>query len=333
MLTSLIVVLLLLSIGGYALFLALTGRIGSEEVLSPPKRIVMTLAGLVALGIAFVVYSNPRALFASAEQAPKSWNAMPSNPPETRGSTIAEADAAAEAALANPAARTVTTDGAAPAAPATPAATAPTPVPAGDGDSDSEVSAAALAMEAELMRRRKGLPSLPGEPERPAVVAQAQTGAGMDADPAPAAAAPASAPSRSVAPTPARRESTARTDSGNRRSSGSATRSRRPIPPLEPLTIVIHNELGETQQRETLSLVIEGKRVASFEITDAAPIIALPIRLPRPGLIHYKLEGETVQGRRQTLSGQGCISATDGARFQVRRNPGSRRVFLESVSG
>ena len=52
-----------------------------------------------------------------------------------------------------------------------------------------------------------------------------------------------------------------------------------------------------------------------------------------PGLLHYRLEGEAVQGRRQTLRGQGCISAVDGALFHVRRNPGSQRVFLESTRG
>lgn len=336
MLTSLIAVLLLLGIGVACVISGAVGRAGGEETLSPPKRIVMLVVGLSALGVAYLVYSHPRSLVsASAERAPQSWNAMPSNPPESRGAPAADPDpdaAAAEAALA-----TVST-GAAQLEAGTagePEAPAPTPAPAAEGD--GEVSAAALAMEAELMRRRKGLPSLT------AAVPEESAAEVAEAEPVPApavATASVAPPARNATSAPARRDAPVRADSGRSRATDSTPRrrspvmsaSRRPLP-LNPLTIVIHNELGDRQQRETLSLVIEGKRVASFEITDAAPIIELPIRLPRPGLIHYKLEGESVQGRRQTLRGQGCISAVDGARFQVRRNPGSQRVFLESVSG
>ena len=332
MLTSLIAVLLLLGIGVVCVISGAVGRAGGEETLSPPKRIVMLAVGLSALGVAYMVYSNPRSLVSSSERAPQSWNAMPSNPPESRGAPAADPDAAAAAdALATVSTGAAQLEAGTAAEPAEPAAVEPEPVPAADGG--GEVSAAALAMEAELMRRRKGLPALASDrPQSPAVPAAAEPAQ------APAVAAvPATPPPRRAAPAPARRNAVAGADGDGTRSPASARRApvtpvRRPLP-LNPLTIVIHNELGERQQRETLSLVIEGKRVASFEITDAAPYIELPIRLPRPGLIHYKLEGESVQGRRQTLRGQGCISAVDGARFQVRCNPGSQRVFLESVSG
>lgn len=326
MLTSLIGVLLLLVVGVACVIAGAVGRAGGEEVLSPPKRLGMLVIGLSALGVAFLLYSNPRSLGGS-ERVPQSWSSMPSNPPENRG-TVADPDAATEAALASVGSTAGLPSSEVSATPA-PVASASAPAAAGG---DGEVSAAALAMEAELMRRRKGLPLLAGEPAReaPAPVAA------LEPEPAPTAV-PAPVTGRSSA-APAPRAPSARASSGDSVRSPARSRdavtgsTRRPLP-LNPLTIVIHNELGDRQQRETLSLVIEGKRVASFEITDAAPIIELPIRLPRPGLIHYKLEGESVQGRRQTLRGQGCISAVDGARFQVRRNPGSQRVFLESVSG
>lgn len=313
MLTSLIAVLLLLVIGFYTVFIGAVGRAGSGEApLTAPRRLGMIVIGLAALGVAYLVYSHPRSL-QSASRAPASWNAMPSNPPETRGdeadepgapaSGVAETEAPAEA------------DGG-PAVQATP----PTPAVAESAPAEGEgsASAAALAMEAELMRRRRGLAPVAGESQAPAPALIAE------APPAPATR-PAAESRSGTAPAP---KSAGRSSVPRR-----ATAPTRAVGPLQPLTIVIHNELGDRQQREKLSLTIEGKRVASFEITDAAPSIELPIRLPRPGLVHYRLEGESVQGRRQSLSGQGCISAVDGARFHVRRNPGSRRVFLESTSG
>lgn len=324
MLTSLIAVLLLLVIGFYAVFIGAVGRAGNGEApLSAPRRLGMMVIGLAALGVAYLVYSHPSSLQSSA-RAPKSWSAAtPSNPPETRGD-VASVEAAT---AADPAAA----DNAGPeAAPAPSTASAePTPIPPAEGD--GEVSAAATAMEAELLRRRQGLPRLPQEPETPAVVAApAKAEAETVATATAAASAPVAAPSRTANPA---RSSTGSTRA-TARTGGSATRATtRPLGPARPLTIVIRNELGDRQESERLSLVIEGKRVASFEITDVAPVIELPVDLPRPGLLHYKLEGESVQGRSQTLRGQGCISAVDGALFHVRRNPGSQRVFLESTRG
>ncbi|MDP3859540.1 MAG: hypothetical protein Q8Q73_17425 [Stagnimonas sp.] len=318
MLTSLIAVLVLLVIGFYALYIGAVGRVGNGEApLTPPRRLGMMLIGLVALVVAFMVYSHPSSL-QSASSAPKSWNAQPASPQQDPGDAATEQAAnatAAEGESPTPAAAAETPAGPEPVAEGKPA---PKPKSA-SVETEGGVSAAALAMERELLRRRQRLPGIEGElPMAAEVVAESK----------PAATLPP--PAGSPAPAPATKAS---------RPAATTTSSRRyraPEPtlgPAQPLTIVIHNELGETQQRERLSLLIEGKRVASFEITDAAPVIELPIRLPRPGLLHYRLEGESVQGRRQALSGQGCISAIDGARFQVRRAPGSRRVFLESTRG
>ena len=316
MLTSLIAVLVLLVIGFYALYIGAVGRAGTGEAqLTPPRRLGMMLIGLAALLVAFLVYSRPSSL-QSASSAPKSWNAQPSSLQQDPGdaateqaanATVAEGDSPVPAAAVE-----------APARPEPVAELKPAPKPVG-AETDGGVSSAALAMEKELLRRRQRLPGVEGE---------SPMAAGIVAESKPAATLPP--PAGSPAPAPATKAS---------RPAATTTSSRRyraPEPtlgPAQPLTIVIHNELGETQQRERLSLLIEGKRVASFEISDAAPVIELPIRLPRPGLLHYRLEGESVQGRRQALSGQGCISAIDGARFQVRRSPGSRRVFLESTRG
>lgn len=311
MLTSLIAVLVLLVIGFYALYIGAVGRAGNGEApLTPPRRLGMLLIGLVALGVAFMVYSHPSSL-QSASTAPKSWNTQPVSAQQDPADAATEQAANATAADGDSPAPAAAAEGA--AAPEPVAESKPVPKPAST-EAEGGVSAAALAMEKELLRRRQRLPG--GESES-ALAAEVVAEAAPAAVTTPASAAPA-------------------TRTARRKTGSTSNRYRAPEPwlgPAQPLTIVIHNELGETQQRERLSLLIEGKRVASFEISDAEPVIELPIRLPRPGLLHYRLEGESVQGRRQALSGQGCISAIDGARFQVRRSPGSRRVFLESTRG
>lgn len=316
MLMSLIAVLVLLVIGFYAVIVGAVGRAAvGDGALSPAKRLGMMALGLVALVLAYLSYSYPlgRNAVEGLPQDAARWDAMPSNPPESRGDSPAAAtpvavaepsDNAAEllaAVAADAAQETVVETAAAPAA-APGLASAPV---------ESGLSATAAAMEAELLRRRQGLSPLPADATTP--------------EPPPAAAV-AAAPS----PAPVARQA-ARSPA---RPSASRVTTPRPLPSAyAPLTIVIHNQLGERQQRETLSLLIEGRRVASFEITEATPVIELPVRLPRPGLVHYRLEGESGQGRPTALSGQGCISAVDGARFHVRRQPGSQRVFLESSNG
>lgn len=316
MLTSLIAVLLLLVVGFYAVFIGAVGRASAGEMpMSVPRRLGVSGIGLAALGVAYLVYSHPNSLQSGAG-VPKSWSATPSNPPEDRGNMASASGSGSSEPV-------LSASAVAEPSPAQSTAPTPTPVPmpvAASDAGDGQMSAAAAAMDAELLRRRQGLPALTeapvgGEPVEAAPAAPAST----PREPAPAVTP--DVPARVATARPATRTTTARRPSTPK------------LGPAQPLTIVIRNELGERQQSERLSLLIEGKRVASFEVTDLMPVIELPIDLPRPGLLHYRLEGETVQGQRQTLRGQGCISATDGARFEVRRTPGSQRVFLESSRG
>lgn len=353
MLTSLIAVLVLLVIGFYAGTIAAVGRGGAGEAqLSRSRRLALALAGVSALGLAYAIYRHPIGSGDPLNQANVSaWSAEPARPPP-RGSeaaaqiaaeTAKPADAPVIAArsAAEPAVVEAEAAKAAPAPvddPAKPEAVAagsePLSLPPAAADPTSGLSPSAAAMEAELLRRRQGLTALPGEPEPAAFAAP-------EPAPKPAAVVAAAAPSVTVEKAPAIRVAPAPRPAASRASSGATLARAAPVsipsPPrlgYAPLTILIHNQLGAAQQSERLALLIEGKRVASFEITEAAPSISLPIRLPRPGLLHYRIEGESQQGRSLGLEGEGCIRAVDGASFQVRRRGSdSRKVFLETVNG
>lgn len=346
MLTSLIAVLVLLVIGFYAATIAAVGRAGAGEAqLSRSRRLALALAGVSALGLAYAIYRHPIGSGDPLTQANASaWSAAPAQT-LPRSSEVAAEMAAETAQPAEPPAAAEAPRAADPA-PAAPApvenAEPPEPViatrePPAAAAPAPGLSASAAAMEAELLRRRQGLSALPGEPEPTAFAASEPV-----AKPAPAAAAVASpsavvegAPAAKAAPAPAPRVATRRAPTTV--ASPRAAPVSIPSPPrlgYAPLTILIHNQLGAAQQSERLALLIEGKRVASFEITEAAPSISLPIRLPRPGLLHYRIEGESQQGGRLGLQGEGCIRAVDGASFQVRRRGSdSRQVFLETVNG
>lgn len=348
MLTSLIAVLVLLVIGFYAATIAAVGRAAvGEAQLSRSRRLALALAGVSALGLAYAIYRHPIGSGDPLTQASASnWTAPTA--PLPRDSQVAaemaadrptpEAPAHESAPVSEPAAQSTA---AAPAAVSEPSAVAvaespaeaPRSIPPSEPAASPELSASAAAMEAELLRRRQGLATLPGEPAPAAFAAPEPAVRAAPATPAVTRPAPAAAPVAKTAP--AARVSEPR--AAPKASAPAVARARSPgIAPLgyAPLTILIHNQLGAVQQSERLALLIEGKRVASFEITEAAPSIALPIRLPRPGLLHYRIEGESMQGRRLGLQGEGCIRAVDGARFQVRRrNSDSRQVFLETVNG
>lgn len=343
MLTSLIAVLVLLVIGFYAATIAVIGRAGvGEAKLLRSRRLALGLAGVSALALAYMIYSHPLGSDDPLNR-PSAWAAK-APPPAERASTAAAVDAAKP--VAAPAAAEATAKAPSPPPPVEAAATPATSAalseprsipPPASTETESSLSASAAAMEAEMRRRRQSMPTLAEEPAQPVVTSRVL--AEPAAIPAAPAKTPAKVPAVAVAPVapPARRSVSAPLATPPVVSRAAAVVGPRvaSVAPLAyaPLTIVIHNQLGAAQQSERLALSIEGKRVASFEITEAAPAIALPIHLPRPGLLHYRIEGESRQGERLSLQGEGCISATEGARFEVRRRGSdSRQVFLESVT-
>lgn len=343
MLGTLLIVLILIAAGVAVLMIGITGSVSGTS-LSAGKRLAMLAVGIGTLALAYYLYRQPEQ--ASPFSANKGWNAMPSTPPENRGAAAQESvsEAAAPRVSTGKPAEPVVAEATAEAAPDAPAdapkaeplaapavaSSAPASSPAPADGSGLSASAAEIeaAQQSSSTRRtpREELVSAeaPASAESPVSrVAPAQAAA--DSEPA-AVARPARRPSSNRAVAGERRY---RSSFPDPRSSGFSAE----VYSAGALTIHIRDELGERQTRERLHLMIEGKRVASFTVDEDQPGIRLPVPLPRPGLLHYRLEGEARGEGRTYLVGEGCIEALDGARFEVRRHPGSRRVFLESSSG
>ena len=317
MLLSLISVLALLVVGFYAFWLAFVGRVANEgPELSIVGRAVVLGIGVLALGIAYWVYSNPKAgSFSELASVPQ---AMSSNPPESRGSEPAavppEAPPEAVAAVEEtPASASSQAEPNAEPKVEPKAEEVPTPVakaaePEQPVESESNgLSAAAARLEAEALRPRRAAMAAtepvaePAERESmPTTVVVAQKR--VAAEPLPRSKSTRSA-------------SITRSTSTNRRG--------------QPLLLHVHNSLGRDQAREQLTLSIEGLAVADIEVDGSRPSVAVAVPLPRPGLLHYRLEGVSEEDGTTVLRGEGCIRVKDGARFAVRRQAGSRKVFLE----
>lgn len=101
----------------------------------------------------------------------------------------------------------------------------------------------------------------------------------------------------------------------------------------KPVVLRVQNLLGPTQAREQLTLSIEGRPVAELAVDARRPGVEVAVPLPRGGLLRYRLEGVSDDGFTTTLVGEGCIRVQDEARFDVRRRPGSQKVFLEASAG
>ena len=311
MLLSLISVLVLLVIGFYAFWLGIVGRVAANQgpELSIVGRAVVLGIGVLALGLAYTVYSrsDTSSFSAQASTAP----AMSSNPPESRGSEPAAAvPAEPVAAAAEPPAKpgseaTTEAEQPAPAAEATEKA-AVEPEPSAETENKG-LSAAAARMEAEALR-----------PRRSPIVAREPVDEPAAREPMPAASVAVVAQKR-VTVAPAARGS-------------KSIRNTRSLRGGQPLLLHVHNSLGRDQAREQLTLSIEGLAVADIEVDGSRPSVAVAVPLPRPGLLHYRLEGVSEDDGTTVLRGEGCIRVKDGARFAVRRQAGSRKVFLEQQS-
>lgn len=292
MLLSLISVLVLLVIAFYALWVGTMGRVSGNEgpELSLTGRVVVFGVALVAFGVAYAIYSQPKYEVETVATAP----ATPSTPPESRGGTVAEtADERDEPAPIN------SSD----SAPARAAAIVPKePVAAVATEpvyDDQGLSAGAALLEAQARQPRRAA-------EAPF---QAQ-----DDTPSQVKAATVAEPLRTDAPR------------ATKPMTRGTTRTQR-----NPLLLHVHNRLGRDQLSEQLTLIIEGKPVADIAVDGSRPAVAVTVPLPRPGLLHYRLEGVAEQDGTTRLVGEGCIRVRDGARFAVRRKDGSQKVYLEAT--
>ena len=298
MLTSLAAVLVLLAVGFYTLSVGATGRAGAGEgtALSSRTRALVLLLSMASLGGAYMLYRKP------LEPAPEPAAVEATAPtlPVAGRSETPKTELAAEPAVEVPAAEV-------PAA-AKPDAPAPMPTPV----AEESLSSAALALETE------------GQSPRPATVLEPEPVTERRLVETPAIARPeksAAAP----APRSAKPVKTAK------------PKQSQPVmlssKPHEPVMLHVQNLLGPTQAREQLTLSIEGRPVANLAVDGRRPGVEVAVPLPRGGLLRYRLEGLSDDGSSTTLAGEGCIRVQGEARFDVRRRPGSQKVFLEASTG
>lgn len=299
MLFSLISVLVLVVIAFYALWIGVMGHVNGNEgpELSLGGRVLMVTVALLAFVSAYLMYSRsgdaPAALAVNSSSA-----AVPAMSPPSRASTVVAAVDATPATVL-PASNSAEIR---PAAVADPVADTAPERQSGQPP-EGVLSASAALMESEV-RGRAALPASPAAkpvasitPARVAVVPVPET-----------------LPAKAAIP------KTRRTVRPRTARSG-------------PLVLHLDNTLGRDQVYEHLTLSIEGQVVAQLEVDDGTPRSRVSVQLPRAGLLNYRLEGLS-EGRRTTqLVGVGCIRVRDGARFVVRRKPGSHQVFLEAARG
>lgn len=322
MLLALFAVLIPLAVGVYALYAAVTGGFDLDETVSlvPRQRLMQLLIALVAFGLAGYAYSRMDHVEAANTGSAA---AEAAHPPEHPGEAAINAVADAASASIKPATGANT--------PATQPASAPEaraePSPAPPATSGLSQSAAALETE----WRQPASPA-------PATVTAVTAAVNPSPSAAPPTVRPAS-PARDASPRvvaadaePAVAMAPARASPSSRATSpGSWPQAAR----QRGTRLIIHltNRLGAQASREQLALVIEGLEVAQLVVDTNQPTSTLAVPLPRTGRVHYRLSGRADGDQTQTLDGEGCIRVRDGARFAVRQQPNSNRVFLEPVRG
>ncbi len=296
MLLSLISVLVLLVIAFYAVWVAAMGRVQGNEgpELSLGSRVMVGGVAVLALGLAYAVYSHPssKPLVTAATAISR-----PSTPPDSRGSPpLPAADPiiagpTLDEPLADEAMAPAVEDEKGQAPEAAPEVETAETTQSSEPAENADLSAAALALEDAALRPRRTLPA----PKAAAM---------------PATAAEVSADTTTAAPA---HSSTGRRGKGRK-----------------PLTLHVSNALGSDQDSERLTLRIEGKTVAEMQVDSRRPAVDVAVPLPRPGKLHYRLEGVSEANGRNRVVGEGCIWVQDGSRYTVRRKDGSRKVYLQA---
>lgn len=306
MFTSLIVIFILLAIGLAALLVALTGRATDQApALSTSKRAALIGVGLVAWLGAFYMYIKPQSGDEGTATALSWGDARRSETPVSlRESPTLNRESGADNTTLSPSAAAMEASADRRIEPALPEKLVQI---GSDGDVIAEPA------EAEVVRtppkpasttavlvpvpQQTSLPQLTGTPTitRPVV-----------------AAAP-----RNYAPRPAKPR---------------APRPSQPVAPGKGTTIHILNSLGEDETQERLTLAIEGRPLANFEVNTAKPNVHVPLVLPRPGKLHYTLTGTSLRDGYVRLAGKGCIEMTHQSSYEVRRTEDGSQLYLARVA-
>jgi hypothetical protein len=327
MFTSMIAIIVLGGAGLAALLTALTGRTAEQAALTSGKRLSLLILGILAWVSAVLVYARSNQDPAAGNSLAKAWS----------GSSNRQAPAAVSLQNQDLGRRI----------PETPIATlAAKPADADPSDDTLSPSAAALEQQAEVEAEIE--PALPEQlvqvsgTEKPlsapivaAPESVARQPARLIATPLPRYSATYAAPTTTDL-APVRRNASTAVASVPRKPRPVAPKKPKPLPEQiansKGTTIHILNTLGADETQEKLTLSIEGRPLANFEVNTAKPSVHVPLVLPRPGVLNYTLSGTSLRDGYTRVAGKGCIEMTNQSSFEVRRVNGSDELYLHRVA-
>lgn len=335
MFTSMIAIIVLGGAGLAALLTALSGRTGEQaQTLGRSTRFSLLVLGILAWVGAVLIYARSNQDPAVGNRLAKAWSGSSSQAPaavslqdQDLGRRIAETPIATLAAK---------------------------PADADLPDDTLSPSAAALEQQAEVESEIE--PALPeqlvqvGGTEKPlsAPITTAAVAEPVRSEPARLIAAPLPRYSATYAapvapavrpasePVPVRGSAPQAVASAPRKPRPAAPKKSKPateqIANGKGTTIHILNSLGADETQEKLTLTIEGRPLANFEVNTAKRSVHVPLVLPRPGVLNYTLSGTSLREGYTRVTGKGCIEMTHQSSFEVRRVNGSDELYLHRVA-
>lgn len=93
-------------------------------------------------------------------------------------------------------------------------------------------------------------------------------------------------------------------------------------PDASGVDFIIHDELGQSQVSEQVTVLIDGKRVGTLTINEHYPESMITVTVPQPGRYSYTVASSAVfnigGGLHEIIgTGQGIISVTQGKEFEL----------------
>lgn len=104
----------------------------------------------------------------------------------------------------------------------------------------------------------------------------------------------------------------------------------------DPIEFTIHDQLGENEVSEQVTILLDGRRVGTLTISEEYPDAMISVTVPQTGRYSYTAEATTAfvfDGERHQVigAGQGTINVKPGKSFDLRGSPSSNNTLLISL--
>jgi hypothetical protein len=101
----------------------------------------------------------------------------------------------------------------------------------------------------------------------------------------------------------------------------------------DPIDFTIHDQLGENEVSEQVTILLDGRRVGTLTVTEEYPDAMISVSVPQTGRYSYTAEATTafnIDGERHDVigAGQGTINVKPGKSFDLRGSPNSNNTLL-----